>query len=160
MGGKGSGGARTRSGPPRDPNAIRHGRDGRAGIIQLPVTGREGETPPWPLGRAVKFERETWEREWRRPQAIMWERLGWEVQVALYVRNLRQATTGKGGATATSNVLRQMDMLGLSDDGLRRKGWEIVAAAPTTDAAPRRAPTSSAKDRLKVLEGGQDARAS
>jgi hypothetical protein len=107
----------------------------------------------------VKFERETWEREWRRPQAVMWERLGWEVQVALYVRTLRQASAGKGGATATTNVLRQMDMLGLSAAGLHGNGWEI-AGDITPAPAPRRAPTSTAKDRLQVLRGGADARAS
>jgi hypothetical protein len=159
MGGPGSGGSRVRSGPPRDPNAIRRGRDGRSGLVQLPAAGREGEPPAWPFPRPTKFELETWAREWARPQAVMWERLGWEVQVALYVRNLRQASSGKGSATTTTNLLRQMDMLGLSDDGMRRKGWEVADGAPVT-AAPRRAPTSTAKDRLKVLSGGADARAS
>lgn len=151
-----SGGARSRSGPTRDPNAIRRGRNGDSGLTPLPVSGREGDPPAWPLARPSKFERETWEREWRRPQAIMWEKLGWEVQVALYVRTMRQATSPKASAGATTNLLRQMVNLGLTEDGMARNRWRIVDE-PAAAAAPRRAPSTSAKDRLKVI-GGTDAR--
>jgi hypothetical protein len=156
MGGPGSGGARTRSGPVRDRGAIRRGRNGDSGLTDLPISGREGDAPTWPLGRPAKFERETWEREWRRPQAIMWEKLGWEVQVALYVRTMRQATSAKASAGSTTNLLRQMVNLGLTEDGMARNRWRIVDE-PAAATAPRRAPSTSAKDRLKVI-GGTDAR--
>jgi hypothetical protein len=32
-----------------------------------------------------------WAGEWRRPQAVMWERFGQELEVALYVRCLVRA---------------------------------------------------------------------
>jgi hypothetical protein len=151
-----SGGARSRSGPPRQPGAIRRGRTGDTGMTVLPAAGREGEAPPWPLARPNKFERETWEREWRRPQAVMWERLGWEVQVAIYVRTMRQATTAKASAGTMTNLLRQMVNLGLTEDGMARNQWKIVEEPPSA-APPRRAPSTSAKDRLKLI-GGTDAR--
>jgi len=153
-----SGGARARSGPPRDPGAIRRGRTGDSGMTPLPASGREGEAPPWPLARPNKFERETWEREWRRPQAVMWERLGWEVQVALYVRTMRQATSSNASAGTMTNLLRQMVNLGLTEDGMARNRWRLVEEPAA--AAPRRAATSTAKDRLKMITGGADARAS
>lgn len=159
MGGPGSGGARARSGPARNPNALRRGRGGRSSLIQLPAGGRAGDPPPWPLGRPNKFERETWESEWARPQAVMWERLGWVIQVALYVRTLRQAAVPKAAATTTTNLLRQMDMLGLTAGGMATNGWEI-SDEPAAAVAPRRAPGATAKDRLSVLSGGADARAS
>lgn len=155
-----SGGARTRSGPPRQRDAIRHGRGGDSGWIPLPSSGREGDTPTWPLGRATKFEREQWEREWRRPQAIMWERLGWEIQVALYVRTLRAAAAPNAAAATTTNLLRQMDGLGISQDGLARNRWYVVEDAQAAARPVKRAPTTSAKDRIRVIQGGADERAS
>lgn len=147
-----SGGARSRSGPAPS--------RGGSGWIHLPAAGREGETPEWPLGRVTKFEREVWEREWRRPQAVMWERHGWEVQVALYVRTLRAASMPKASSATTTNLLRQMVNLGLTDEGLARNGW-VIDAGPVAAKAPPRAATSSAKDRIRLLQGGgADARAS
>jgi hypothetical protein len=156
-----SGGARVRSGPPRDPNAIRRGRSpDRSGFEYLPAAGREGAPPAWPLpGRPTKFERDRWTIEWTKPQAVMWERLGWDVQVAMYIRTLRVASSGKAAATVTSNALRQMDMLGLSRAGLAANRW-IIEDAPPAAAAPRRAPGASAKERLSVITGGSRARAS
>lgn len=44
------GGARTISGPPPDPNALRRDRKSdRDGWTTLPAEGRKGPTPPWPL---------------------------------------------------------------------------------------------------------------
>lgn len=153
-----SGGARARSGPPPDRNARRNRTTDHGGWIHLPAEGREGDAPDWPLSRPTKFERERWTAEWLRPQAIMWERRGWEVQVALYVRTLRVATGPKASATSTSSLLRQMVNLGLTEDGLARNRW-IIDDAPA-EVAPRRASSSSAKERLSVITGGGDARAS
>jgi hypothetical protein len=160
MGGPGSGGARCRSGPPRDPNAIRRNRAGDGGYELLPASGREGEPPTWPLGRASKFERERWAEAWRTPQAIMWERLGMEIPVAIYVRSLAEASKPGASAMKMQNVLRQIDTLGLSQGGLDRNRWRIVDDGPSTARTPARPKTATAKDRLRVLEGGSDAAAS
>jgi hypothetical protein len=155
----GSGGRRVRSGPSADPGALRRNRPSdRAGFVHLPSSGREGEPPPWPLSRPTKFELQRWEIEWRRPEAIMWERLGMEMQVALYVRTLREATKAGAAAARTNGLLRQIDNLGLSVAGRAANRWIIDDQGQTH--APRRAPTSTAKDRLAVIQGGVDERAS
>lgn len=160
MGGPGSGGARVRSGPARDPNAIRRNRDRDGGFEILPASGREGDPPPWPFGTPRKFERERWAEVWRTPQAIMWERLGMEVPVAIYVRSLAEASKPGASAMKMNNLLRQIDTLGLSQGGLDRNRWRIVDDAPAASRVPSRPKTASAKDRLRVLDGGTDAAAS
>lgn len=153
------GGARSRSGPPPTRGAIRNGRNGDAGWIHLSAE-REGDPPTWPLGRKpTKFEAEQWAREWRRPQAVMWERRGWEVQVAIYVMTMRAASAPKATAATMTNLLRQMVNLGLTDDGAARLRWIIDEDAPPEKAAPKRATTASARDRMRVLEGGGNAEA-
>lgn len=160
MGGPGSGGARVRSGPPRDPGAIRRNRPSdRSGFVHLPPAGREGEPPAWPLSRPTKFEREMWAAEWTRPQAVMWEAMGLAMQVAMYVRTMRYATTlPKAAATHMKTAKSLMDDLGLTVGGLAKNRW--IIAPPAAPAAPRRQSGSSAKDRLAVLNGGRDVRAS
>lgn len=152
-----SGGARVRSGPPPDPAANRRNRPSdRAGFVHLPAAGREGDPPEWPLpGRASKFELERWAIEWRKPQAIMWERLGLEIHVAMYVRTLG-ASAKSHSASAVNNLLRMMDSLGLSAAGQASLRW-IIDDEPA-QPAPRRAATSTAKDRLNVITGGKSAR--
>jgi hypothetical protein len=131
-----SGGARARSGPVANPNSIRNGRTvDRSGWVDLPAEGREGAAPVWPLGRSTKFERETWAAEWRRPQAIAWERLGWTIQVALYVRTMAAAAQRGATAGTTTNLLRQMVNLGLTEDGMARNRWRILEATPASQAS-------------------------
>jgi hypothetical protein len=149
------GGARSRSGPAADPNSL---RSDRAGWTHLPAAGRDGDAPAWPLPRPTKFELEVWRDLWKKPQALMWERRGWEVQVALYVRTLRQASGAGARASTLTVLLRQEVNLGLTEDGLARNRW-IIDEAPAAAAPPRRA-TSTAKDRIRLLQGGVDARAS
>ncbi len=152
-----SGGARSRSGPPRQRGALRRGAMGDD-LMHLDPRGRQGDPPPWPLSRAVKFELDTWAREWSRPQAIAWERSGWEIQVALYVRTLRMASSPKASAGTTTNLLRQMENLGLTEAGMARNRWAI-APAPAS-SAPARPAGSTAKDRLRSIQGGRDEAAS
>lgn len=156
-----SGGARVRSGPKPDRGALRRNRPSdRAGWVMLPSAGREGPPPAWPLSRASKFELEQWESHWRKPQAVMWERLGLDVQVALYIRTLREASRPGTAAARTTALLRQIDSLGLSAAGLAAQRWVIEDAAPAADSVPRRPAGASAKDRMRVISGGTDARAS
>lgn len=154
-----SGGARARSGPTRNPGAIRRGKGGDHGWLELPEAGREGEAPAWPLGRSTRFERDTWATEWSRPQAIAWERLGWVIQVALYVRTLAAAARPRASAGTTTNLLRQMENLGLTEAGMLRNRWRIVERAPAA-AGVARPSTGTARDRLALLQGGANARAS
>jgi len=147
------GGARIRSGPPADPNALRRERD-KAEWIHLPGSA-EAEAPAWPLIRATKRERVLWDREWRRPQALMWRRFDQVTEVAIYVRTLREAER-PGAAVSLRTLLRQqMDALGLTGPGLRSLRWIIDMEEPSPDVQrPARTATASAKERFQLIEGG------
>lgn len=157
-----SGGARARSGPPPDPNALRRDRDASE-WTRIP-SARTGPTPPWPLGRATKRELVLWEAEWKRPQAVMWEAYGQFIEVAVYVRHLRESERTGSSATARNLLIRQMDSLGLTIAGLARNRWIIAADDVVGDdhapAPPRQTSGGpSAKERLAgrgmgVVDGG------
>lgn len=150
------GGARTRSGPPPDPMALSRERDAGEWSI-LPQSGREGPAPVWPLVDAADREFEIWDALWVKPQALMWERYGQEVEVALYVRRLAEAEL-QGSSVNRGTLVRQMaDSLGLTTPGLRANRWRIAAVdvdlktnTPTGQTTPRRA---SSRARLKVVSG-------
>src|SRR6185369_16424302 len=134
-----SGGARARSGPPPDPKSIRNGRAG-ADWIHLPSSGRKGEPPAWPFPRPTKREKALWADLWKTPQALMWEANGQELEVALYVRQLREAEQPGAAAAMRTLVLRQLENLGLSQPGLARNHWIISdssAPEPRPAAPPR-----------------------
>lgn len=146
------GGARARSGPAPDPNALRRERD--AGEwVELPAAGREGDPPEWPLERPTSRELELWIAEWRRPQALMWERNSQAIEVALYCRALVDAESPRASVAARTLVRQLMDNLGISVPGMRAARWKIVEQAETKPQAKGRA-RRSARDRLKVVDGG------
>ena len=123
----GSGGARARSGPASDPMSFRQDRkDVKDLWIDLPAEGRSGDAPDWPLEGFSERERELWGVEWARPQAVMWERTGAVLEVALYVRRLAEAEQ-PGAPTNLGTLVKQlMEGLGISQDGLAKRHWRIV----------------------------------
>lgn len=140
------GGARTRSGPPPDPNALRRDRksDGESwttlpAACDLPV-------PAWPLIDPVERELAMWSRLWVRPQAAAWHRLDLTDLVGLYVRRFCEAEVPES-STALSTLVRQLaDQLGLTAPGMLSLRWRIGepaavesarAAAPVTDLRSR-----------------------
>jgi hypothetical protein len=148
-------GSSSRSGPPPDPNALRRDRDEGEWKV-LPAEGRNGPTPVWPLDKPALRELELWAVEWRRPQAIMWERNHQELEVAIFVRCVADAEKLTSSVAARALVKQQMEALGLSIPGLLRNRWRIAdkseptAPTKTTERADtRRQP--SVKDRLKVV---------
>jgi hypothetical protein len=150
-----SGGARARSGRPIEPDALRRDRPSDVGSwVHLPASGREGEPPKWPLDRVSDRELKFWAAEWRRPQAVMWERLGMAVPVACYVRDLVIAEQPGAKTDARTLMLRHFDALGISVAGLRSHRW-VIDSEPTAKQEPndpdRR---TSAKSRFKTIEGG------
>lgn len=147
----GSGGARARSGLPPDPNALKRDRDS-AEWINLPAEGRQGPVPGWPLSKATARELELWEREWKRPQAIVWEANGQFEEVALYVRTLRKAEQPKAATNVGTLVKQQMEALGISIPGMLRNRWRIGVGSTEAKAAQPEGPT--AKERLKLVSGG------
>ncbi|MBB4072058.1 hypothetical protein [Canibacter oris] len=121
------GGARVRSGPAPDPNALRRDRkDDSATWVTLPAEGRKGRTPEWPLGEAEKSELALWRTLWKRPQAVMWEKLHLQFQVAAYVRAFLESVQPAAPASTKSVVVRMQEDLGLSVSGLTRHRWRIA----------------------------------
>lgn len=149
-----SGGARARSGPPPDPDAIRRDRPSdQAGWVTLPDK-YTGPVPIWPLTESTKREDALWARLWTTPQASEWARLELADEVALYARTFCEASQQDAKADVRTLVLRLREGLGLSTAGLARNRWRI-GGAQTTEATRTndRRPASSVKDRFKVIQG-------
>ena len=152
-----SGGARTRSGPPPDPNALRRDRKSDAEWTTLPSEGRKGDPPAWPLSGQSDREAGLWRIFWARPQAMQWEKLGQDFEVALYVRNLALAEIAGAPVNLSTLLKQQGDALGLTIPGLRTNRWKIagdqVAAKRSEKAATQQPTRSAARDRFKVVGG-------
>lgn len=131
-----SGGARARSGPAPDPNALRNERSDVAGWKVLPITGRTGDPPDWPLPAADDREVWHWRRLWTTPQATQWEILGQVVEVAVYVRRLCEVEQRGATASLGNHVLRLAEGLGLTIPGLLRNRWQIGGGQSATAEAP------------------------
>lgn len=147
-----SGGARNRSGPAPDPQALRRDRDGQEWLT-LPASGLQ-DVPEFPLVDESDREHALWLKLWQeRPQAHEWQRLGLHLEVAMYVRKLAEAESHESSA-ATATLVRQLgDSLGLSIAGLRVNKWKITgeevrAQRPQKTRQRRQA---SARDRLRVI---------
>lgn len=102
-----SGGARVRSGPAPDPNALRREKKSDGEWTVLPSEGRAGDPPDWPLPEPSDRELERWEAEWAKPQAHVWEAKGQADIVALFVRRWCEAEQ-PGAATNLSNLVKQL----------------------------------------------------
>lgn len=146
-------GGHARSGPAPDPNALRRDRDSKE-WIDLPAAGRDGPPPQWPLPDTFGDELDRWAREWRRPQAVEWERNGQELEVALFVRAVSVAEGPKATAADRNVVQRKMTDLGLTVPGLRANRWRIVHATAPPPAAKKTTRSRSSKARLEVIQGG------
>lgn len=150
------GGARTRSGPAPDPNALARERD--AGEwVELPASGRTEAAPMWPLTDATDREVELWKRLWAMPQAFMWARFSQEIEVALYVRRLGESERPRSPIILGTLVRQMADSLGLTTPGLRCNKWKIVTvgvvavnAGPGGEAG---APRASSRTRFTVVAG-------
>lgn len=154
-----SGGARTRSGPAPDPNSIRGARE-NGEWTTLPAEGRRGNAPAWPLSKATKRETELWRREWKRPQALMWERNVQHLEVALYVRRLVEAECRDSAVNLGTLVRQMMDSLGLTAPGMKNLRWKIlhdeVSMRRASRAAETAAPRPSSRSRLRVVAANAD----
>lgn len=130
------GGARPNSGPAPDPQSFRtmqrrqRGEALPPGWVVLPVTGRSGPPPAWPLPEPSEREMWHWERLWKTPQATEWERLGVEADVGLYVRRLVEVEQPGASAAACNLLMRMEEALGLSLPGLQARRWQLGRQQP------------------------------
>lgn len=143
-------GGHARSGPAPDPTALRRDRD-KGEWTELPVSGRSGDVPAWPFADELAGEVALWAAQWGRPQAVMWERNGQELEVALFVRALVTSEGPKATAADRNVVQRKMTDLGLTVPGLRANRWLIVEE-PSTAKGARPATRNTAKERLRLVE--------
>ena len=146
-----SGGARARSGPAPDPNALRRARKDDAGWTTLPAGGFTGEVPVYPLIDESGAELTYWAELWRKPQAVMWARLGMERQVAAYVRAYCESTLPEASAGLKTAVLRMEGELGISLPGIHSLRWKFADDELAARREEVSAPRVSARDRLKAL---------
>lgn len=140
------GGARSRSGPSPDPQALRRDRKSDPAWTELPAEGRKGRAPAWPLVKATARERALWSSLWKLPQAVEWERNHLEMTVALYVRRLAEAEL-PGSKVTLSTLIRQLgDGLGLTAPGMASLRWRIAEPEKKSGPAPRGRGTSSSSN--------------
>lgn len=160
----GHGGARSRSGPTPDPNALRRDRaDDAAGWLTLP-SERSGPAPAWPLPGAVSDEELAhWKKLWTTPQSTVWEKEGVEDDVALYTRSFVAASLPGAAVGLIKEVRMMRDDLGLSPGAALRKRWKIAsdtAPAATATSSPRPARATprgpSSKDRFRIVKAVPD----
>lgn len=157
------GGTRAGAGRPPDPESLAalDRPEAYGEWVELPKTGRTGRVPAWPLPTSTNAaERKLWNRLWKTPQAIMWEKLELHLQVALYVRRAIEADERGATSALTNTVLRLADSLGISALGMRSLRWRIVDRTAAAKVAAESAPSTvrrsggSSRDRLKVVSGG------
>jgi hypothetical protein len=150
-----SGGARARSGPAPDPQALRRDRKDDAAWLTLPAEGRKGKVPAWPLADLEPREIELWALYWRKPQAVLWAHNQQELEVALHIRRLVEVEQVGSSPSIGTLVRQQMDALLLTIPAMNaarvRIASDEVAIKRDESVAPVRA---SARDRLKAINGG------
>lgn len=158
------GGARAVSGPPPDPNAAARERDSHEWVT-LPLAGRQGPAPKWPFpdDPPSKTEADMWGKQWRTPQAVMWERLGLHHHVALYVRTLLGAAEPGAPAAALTSVRQLSDSLGISVPGMRYNRWRVVDTSQHDyslpeigETTPRPTRRGSVRSRMTVVPPPDD----
>ena len=152
-----SGGARARSGPAPDPNALRRDRKDDAAWVVLPAEGYDGPVPEFPLTGATHAEVDLWSRLWRKPQAVMWAKLGLEFEVAAYVRAFLESVAVEASAGLKTAVLRMAAEIGLSLPGMHQLRWKFAADELAEKRAEKSGASSAAvsvRDRLGAVGGG------
>lgn len=150
------GGARSRSGPPADPNALRRLRKDDAQWTVLPAEGRTEDAPDWPLTEATPREMVLWHRWWRKPEAFLWQADGSIDYVALTVRMFAEAEVEKASAENRKTVRMMMADLYLTRDAKDRARIRVAEdeLAEKRDAPVKPAQQKSARDRFQVVDGG------
>lgn len=113
------------------------------------------------IDAATAAEVDLWRKLWATPQAVMWSRMKWTREVALYVR--WQVLAELGDIKASAEARQWSDRLGVNAAAMQRLRWKVAPTAAAKGSAPP-TPTgrTSARDRLKrlggeVVEGGASA---
>lgn len=151
------GGARARSGPAPTSTERSHKAtaDGQ-GWTTLPAEGRDGPEPAFPLVSPSDREMDLWARLWETPQAIMWDQLRQEFEVASYVRLLVRAEAPRSSAIIWGQVKQLAESLGLSVSGMQRNRWTIGTVNDDSSSGSSPSAVSAVADlsaRLRAVQG-------
>lgn len=146
-------------GPSPDPSSLREARRLREGTIETLPQERHGDLPVFPLTGPTEREAALWASMWRKPQAVVWERQGLELEVAMHVRTLVECEAPGANASLRSLLLRQAGSLLLTERALLAGGYRIssmrslppVAAAGESAADMKRRTIPSARGRLRPV---------
>ena len=84
----------------------------------------------------------------------MWERLGLDTEVAIYVRTLAEAERPRAATNLRTLLKQQQEFLGLSVPGLARNRWIIDGQPEEKVTKPDDPDRASAKARFRSIEGG------
>lgn len=147
-------------GPAADPNSARsERRKDTAGWTSLPAEGRgkRARAPKFPLVGMTEVESDFWVVLWKKPQAVMWERMGMQLQVAAYTRAFLESVSGDASAGLKTAVLRMEGELGISLPGMHQMRWKF---AEDEVAVKRSAPAAVVVEEPRSRFRGLDAAAS
>jgi hypothetical protein len=121
----------------------------------LPREAPAEVAPEFPLIDPSPRELVFWEQQWRKPQAVMWRKLGQELEVAFFVRKMCEAELPKASVELRKSIRQDFDSLGLSVQGMLRNRWRIAPAVdeakPEEKKPAERRPSS--RSRLTVVSG-------
>ena len=124
----GHGGARNRSGPPKQEGSARADRAGYS-LTALPAEGYDGPIPDFPLPDATDRELTVWNQAWRTPQACAWSMPSeqWRIEtVAMWVR-VKVACEDPGVTPPRLGQLHRFaDQIGMTTAGLAEMGWKVA----------------------------------
>lgn len=149
------GGARARSGPPPDPNALRRARANDPAWTKIPAAGRGKPAPEWPLVEPSMRELELWEAWWAQPVAILWEEAHSTHYVAFTVRMFGEAEQPGARTEDRKSLNQMMANLYLTPDSMLRA--RIVIAREDGETPPVGTPVdqpSNVTDLLGWMTGG------
>lgn len=154
------GGARSRSGPPKDPNS---GRSDRIGfkLTALPSEGYRGDVPDLTafIPDASPRHEAVWAQLWSTPQACAWSLEAWRWPIVADLAKWMVKSDAPDAPAALGSTIRQLrDDCGLSKRGLIDNGWaiaqDVVSAKREEKAEQPQVARKSSRDRLSVVSGG------
>lgn len=155
-----SGGARSRSGPPADPNSKRSEKRGQpapAVSRVLPREGYKGKPPHWPLPKKPAREIALWKKVWTYPQAAAWIDEPWRwLTIAHYVKWAVRSEDPNASASVMAQVRGLADSIGLSPSGLIMNGWKIEDSIETKEEAEKPKPAAPPVRRLRAVNDKVD----
>jgi hypothetical protein len=125
--------------------------------VTLPADGRDGPEPAFPLANPSDREMDLWARLWESPQAVMWDQLRQEFEVASYVRLLVRAEAPRSSAIIWGQVKQLAESLGLSVSGMQRNRWLVGTVDADAGESPTQSAVSPVADlnaRLRAVQGG------